>query len=163
MQELFFSARRLEMGHVMNLMFNFVTEKEHNFQTDENIALLHLNWERKNLNYLSWQVFFDLFSLLSKYFKAKISVASVPHLLVSPSQQLFGLFTQRYLFPIGKRTRYVMRPNNAYEGDYALTARKQLVDKNQPCNPTRAQYDELSFCYFFLKHRAEYVDIADYS
>ena len=55
--------------------------------------------------------------------------------LVSPSQQLFGLFTQRYLFPIGKRTRCVMRPNNAYEGDYALTARKQLVDKNQPCNP----------------------------
>ena len=31
------------MGHVMNLMFNFVTEKEHNFQTDENIALLYLN------------------------------------------------------------------------------------------------------------------------
>ena len=43
MQELFFSARRLEMGHVMNVMFNFVIEKEHNFQTDENIALLHLN------------------------------------------------------------------------------------------------------------------------
>ena len=83
--------------------------------------------------------------------------------LVSPSQQLFGLFTQRYLFPIGKRTRCVMRPNNAYEGDYALTARKQLVDKNQPCNPTRAQYDELSFCYFFLKHRAECVDITNYS
>ena len=163
MQELFFSARRLEMRHVMNLMFNFVTEKEHNFQTDENIGLLHLNWERKkpNLSELT-QVFFDLFSLLSKYFKAKISVASVPHLLMSPSQQLFGLFTQRYLFPIGKRTRCVMRPNNAYEGDYALTARKQLVDKNQPCNPTRAQYDELSFCYFFLKHRAECVDITDY-
>ena len=43
----------------------------------------------------------------------------VPRLLFSPSQQLFGLVTQRHLFPDGERARSVMRPNNSCERDRA--------------------------------------------
>ena len=35
-----------EMGHCVPNVFNFVTEKEHNFQKKENIALLY--HKRKN-------------------------------------------------------------------------------------------------------------------
>ena len=43
----------------------------------------------------------------------------MPRLLLSPSQQLSGLVTQRPLFPVSKRARYVTRPNNSCERDYA--------------------------------------------
>ena len=42
-----FSARWVEMGHCVPNVFIFVTEKEHNSQTDENIALLHLKGKKK--------------------------------------------------------------------------------------------------------------------
>ena len=73
MQELFFSAKRVEMGNFVNIMFLiFVTEKEHNFQTDENIALLQLKRNKKpKLSELTQAFFFYLLSLLSKYFAAK--------------------------------------------------------------------------------------------
>ena len=49
MQELFLSVRRVEMVHFVYQKF-FITEKEHNFRTDENIALLHPNMKRKKKN-----------------------------------------------------------------------------------------------------------------
>ena len=53
-------------------VFIFVTEKEHYFQMDENIALLHLQRkkEKPNLSELA-KVFCGLLSLLSQYFQAK--------------------------------------------------------------------------------------------
>ena len=49
-----------------------MTEKEDNFQLDENIAFLHLKRNKKpNLSELT-QVFCGLLSLMSKYFEAKI-------------------------------------------------------------------------------------------
>ena len=62
MQELFFLAGWVEMGH-------FVTEKEHNRQKKKNIASLHLKRKEKkpNLSELT-QVFCGPLSLLSKYF-----------------------------------------------------------------------------------------------
>ena len=43
----------------------------------------------------------------------------MPRLLLSPSQLLFGLVTQRHLFPIGERARCLTRPSNGYERDFA--------------------------------------------
>ena len=43
----------------------------------------------------------------------------MPPLLLSPSQALFGLITQRPLFETGNRGRCVTRPNNVCERDYA--------------------------------------------
>ena len=56
------------MGHCVPNVFIFVTEKEHNSQTRENIALLHLRERKKpNLSEII-QVFCGLLSMLSKYF-----------------------------------------------------------------------------------------------
>ena len=44
---------------------------------------------------------------------------SVSHLLFSPSQPMFGLVSQRPLFPVWERTRCVTRPNDVCERDYA--------------------------------------------
>ena len=71
-------------------VFIFATEKEHNFQTDENIALLHLKRKKKNLSELT-QVFCGLFS---------------------PLAAVVSLVTQRHLFPVKERARSVMRLNN---------------------------------------------------
>ena len=71
-------------------VFIFATEKEHNFQTDENIALLHL--KRKKKTCLSSHRYFVVYFL--------------------PLQQLFRLVTQRHLFPVKERARSVMRLNN---------------------------------------------------
>ena len=68
-------------------VFIFATEKEHNFQTDENIALLHL--KRKKKTCLSSHRYFVVYFL--------------------PLQQLFRLVTQRHLFPVKERARSVMR------------------------------------------------------
>ena len=87
MQELFFSAKRVEMGNFVNIMFLiFVTEKEHNFQTDENIALLQLKRNKKpKLSELT-QAFFFIYCLCClNTSQQKKSVASVPHLWMSLS------------------------------------------------------------------------------
>ena len=51
------------MGHYVPNVFIFVTEKEHNSQTDENIALLHLKRKKKNLIYLKSYRYFVVFCL----------------------------------------------------------------------------------------------------
>ena len=41
MHELFFLVGWVKMGHCVPNVFIFVIEKEHNFQKNENMALLH--------------------------------------------------------------------------------------------------------------------------
>ena len=56
----------------------------------------------------------------SEYYPSCVtSCNEFTRLLFSPSQQLFGLVTQRHLFPDGERARSVMRPNNSCERDHA--------------------------------------------
>ena len=43
----------------------------------------------------------------------------MPHLLLFPSQLLFCLVIQRYVFPVWERVRCVIRPNNGCKRDYA--------------------------------------------
>ena len=88
-QELFFWQWRGREGGLdetlrvpNDYVFIFATEKEHNFQTDENIALLHLKRKKKNLSELT-QVFCGLFS-------------SVPLLLFSP---LAAVVSSRHTTP----------------------------------------------------------------
>ena len=58
-------------------VFIFATEKEHNFQTDENIALLHLKRKKKNLSELT-QVFCGLFSPLAAVVSSRHTTPSIP-------------------------------------------------------------------------------------
>ena len=70
-QELFFRLGGLRWG---TLQIAFVTKKEHNFQTDENIALLNSKRKKKRLFFTELtQVFCGL---LSNYFYAKIKCIS---------------------------------------------------------------------------------------
>ena len=72
MQELFFLLGGLRWDTLPTNVFIFVTQEEHNFQMNKNTALLPTLRERKqnpNLTVLTpSQVFYGLFSLLSKYF-----------------------------------------------------------------------------------------------
>ena len=72
MQELFFLLGGLRWDTLSTNVFIFVTQEEHNFQMNKNTALLPTLRERKqnpNLTVLTHsQVFYGLFSLLSKYF-----------------------------------------------------------------------------------------------
>ena len=56
MQELFFGWAGWD--GTLRLPNVFVTEKEHNFQTDENIELLHLKRKKKKLIYLNSRRYF---------------------------------------------------------------------------------------------------------
>ena len=51
----------------------------------------------------------------------------MPHLLLSPSQPLFGLATQCHLFPVGERTRCATTPNNGCERDYPYYRSSSIV------------------------------------
>ena len=67
--QVLFRLGGLRWDTLFTLCFIFMTEKENNFQTDQNIALLHLKSKEKSLIYLKLtQVFFVLLSLLSKHF-----------------------------------------------------------------------------------------------
>ena len=67
--QVLFRLGRLRWDTLCTLCFIFMTEKENNFQTDQNIALLHLKSKEKSLILSKLtQVFFVLLSLLSKHF-----------------------------------------------------------------------------------------------
>ena len=51
------------MGHFVYLMFHFYDRKENNFQTDQNIALLHLKSKEKSLIYLNSHRYFLFYCL----------------------------------------------------------------------------------------------------
>ena len=67
--QVLFRLGGLRWDTLCTLCFIFMTEKENNFQTDQNIALLHLKSKEKSLILSKLtQVFFVLLSLLSKHF-----------------------------------------------------------------------------------------------
>ena len=73
MQELFFLLGGLRWDTLPTNVFIFVTQEEHNFQMNKNTALLFptLRERKQNPNFTVLthsQVFYGLFSLLSKYF-----------------------------------------------------------------------------------------------
>ena len=82
MPELFFLVERVKMEHFVY------------FQTDENIALLYLERIKKNQIYLNSHRYFVVCCLNTSEQKSN---ASVPRLMVFPSQLLFGLLTQCHL------------------------------------------------------------------
>ena len=71
---------------------------------------------RKRIIYLNSHRYFVVYCLNTSKQKQN---ASVPHSLLFPSQALFGLVTQRHIFPVWERARCVMRPNNGCKRDYA--------------------------------------------
>ena len=95
-------------------IFILGSEKKHNFQNNDNIALLHLRWLKKRPNSDRYVVVYCLYCLNTSKQKW---YASVPCLLLSPPQPSFGLVTQRHLFPGGERQHCVTRPNNGCERD----------------------------------------------
>ena len=104
-QELFFWQWRGREGGLdetlrvpNDYVFIFATEKEHNFQTDENIALLHLKRKKK--------------TCLSSHRYFVVYCHRCPSCYFLPLQQLFRLVTQRHLFPVKERARSVMRLDN---------------------------------------------------
>ena len=65
MQDLFFLARWVEMVYYVPNVLISVTEKKHNFQNNENIALLHLKIKKRQILSELAQVFCGLLSLMS--------------------------------------------------------------------------------------------------
>ena len=118
MQELYFG--RVSRGGTLcePTVFIFVTEKEQNFQKNETIALRHLK-SKKNQIYLNSHRYFVVYFLYCRNTSNQKSNASVPSLLLSPSQPLSDLVTQRPLFPVGERACCVTWPNNDCVRDYA--------------------------------------------
>ena len=61
MQDLFFLARWVEMVYYVPNVLISATEKKHNFQNNENIALLHLNRKKKDKFYLNSHKYFAVY------------------------------------------------------------------------------------------------------
>ena len=67
-----FLAVCVEMRHFVYLTFSFfVTEKEHNFPMNENIAILHLRERKQNLIYLNSDRYFVVYCLNASKQKLK--------------------------------------------------------------------------------------------
>ena len=153
--------------HCVPYIFTFGAEKKHNFQKNENIALLHLRRKKKKyLIYLNSHRY-CLYCLNTS--KQKWN-ASVPRLLLSPTQPSFGLVTQRHLFSVGERQRCVTRPNNGCESRlYLLPFLKQRENHNYlstvSCQKnTIPRYftskSKLQFCFISNRTKAKtYCDL----
>ena len=78
--QVLFRLRGLRWDTLFTLCFIFMTEKENNFQTDQNIALLHLKSKEKSLIYLNSHRYFLFYCL----YYLNISRQKIKCLLMSP-------------------------------------------------------------------------------
>ena len=85
--QVLFRLGGLRWDTLCTLCFIFMTEKENNFQTDQNIALLHLKSKEKSLIYLNSHRYFLFYCL----YYLNISRQKLNAYWCLPMQQLFGL------------------------------------------------------------------------
>ena len=105
----------LRQNSLCPLCFHLCHPKQHNvkktkgLQKDRKKILIYLNSHRYCVTYY-------LYCLNTSALKWN---ASLPYLLLSPLQMLFGLVTQCPLFPIWESVCCVTRPHNSCKRDYA--------------------------------------------
>ena len=90
-------------------VFIFVTEKSPTFKRQK-----YRGKTEKNLIYLNSHTYYVIYCPYCPITSKLKWNASVPRFLLSPSQPLFGLVTQRPLFPVWERARRVTRPKKGW-------------------------------------------------
>ena len=125
--------------------FIFVTKKSPTFKRQK-----YRGKTEKNLIYLNSHTYYVIYCPYCPITSKLKWNASVPRFLLSPSQPLFGLVTQRPLFPVWERERCVTRPKKGWlERLRLLPVLRQR--ENQNCLSTVIVTSKIQFRVILLR------------